>query len=189
MDIQPGNLGVDSEQRMGLVYLRKERTNQPSKKNSADSKVLFKVPRDKEMMGFRWKQFKVQRFSSVASTQKQQDEKREIRVGNILIVQYEAESKAETYRLGLLTDDGPDQDDLVHTTQVTYTPLRELPEANRSRLMLIVPVQMQDGTHHNGNKAPRRTLISKKIVSETCLTVSATEMKKATSVTDIDQNV
>ena len=70
MDIQPDNLGLDSEQRMGLVYLRKERTNWHSKKNSADSKVMVKVPRDKEMMGFWWKQFKVQRFSSVASTQK-----------------------------------------------------------------------------------------------------------------------
>ena len=95
--------------------------------------------------------------------------------------------------------------------QVTYTLLRELLKADRSRLVLIAPVQKHGGTNHDmnevapgkatttpknrpsltvvgdDNEAPQRTPISKTIVPETRLTaLLATVMKKATSATAIN---
>ena len=113
-----------------------------------------------ELLAAWGEQFKVQNFSSRVPTQKWQEEKRNIRIGNIMLLSYETKSKAGTYRLGVVVEVELEEDGLVRTVFVTYSLLREVPEAERleykgitkktirvpvQRLVLIVPVEEQEG--------------------------------------------
>ena len=107
-----------------------------------------------------WEQFKIQNFASLVPIQKWQEEKKNIRMDNIVLLSYETKSKAGSYRLGVVVEVELEEDGLVHTVHVTYSLLRELPKAERAefkgitkktirvpvqRLVLILPVKEQDG--------------------------------------------
>ena len=108
-----------------------------------------------------WEQFKVQNFSSLVPTQKWQLERRNIRVGDIVLVQYTTKSSPGTYRLARVKEVEVDSvDGLVHTCTVVYSLLAELSYADRAkykgitkkelrvpvqRLVLILPVEEAQG--------------------------------------------
>ena len=108
-----------------------------------------------------WEQFKVQNFSSLVPTQKWQLERRNIRVGDIVLVQYTTKSSPGTYRLARVKEVEVDSvDGLVHTCTVVYSLLAELSYADRAkykgitkkelrvpvqRLVLILPVEDVEG--------------------------------------------
>ena len=82
-----------------------------------------------------------------------------MRVGDVVLIQYEGKCKPATYRLGIVTDLEVDPDGLVRTVVVEYSLLSELSEADRfsykgvtkkklkvpvQRLVLILPVEERD---------------------------------------------
>ena len=95
-----------------------------------------------------WEQFKIQNFSSLVPTQRWQLERRNMKVGDIVLVQYESKSSPGTYRLARVIKVEVDKmDGLVHTCVVMYSLLAELKPADRgkykgiTRKELRVPVQ------------------------------------------------
>ena len=104
-----------------------------------------------------WEQFKVQNFSSLVPTQRWQLQRRNMRVGDIVLIQYSSKSSPGTYRLARVKDVEVDSvDGLVHTCTVVYSLLAELSYEDRTkykgvtkkelrvpvqRLVLILPVE------------------------------------------------
>ena len=107
-----------------------------------------------------WEQFKIQNFTSLVPTQKWQQERRNMRVGDVVLVQYTSKSSPGTYRLARVIEEEVDEvDGLVHTCTVVYSLLAELKKSDRAkykgitkkrirvavqRLVLILPVEERD---------------------------------------------
>ena len=100
-----------------------------------------------------WYQYKVQCFSSLAPTRKWIDAKRNISVGDIVLIQYSAKSAPGTYRLGRMRYVEMDGDGLTRTCTVQYHLCK--PGANSGyvrkevrlpsqQLVLILPIEEQD---------------------------------------------
>ena len=105
-----------------------------------------------------WYQYKVQYFDSLIPTRKWVDSKRNITVGDIVLIKYSSKSAPGTYRLGRVTDVEHDDDNLVRTCTVKYNLIKPIDAANRDsiagvvrkevrlpiqRLVLILPVEEQ----------------------------------------------
>ena len=104
-----------------------------------------------------WDQFKIQNFTSLIPTQRWQQERRNMRVGDVVLVQYTSKSSPGTYRLARVKKVEVDEvDGLVHTCTVVYSLLAELRSEDRTkykgvtkkelrvpvqRLVLILPVE------------------------------------------------
>ena len=103
-----------------------------------------------------WNQFKVQNFSSLVPTQRWQKERRNMRVGDVVLVEYSSKSSPGTYRLAKVIEVEVDVDDLVRTCIIIYSLIAELREEDRAkykgvtkkelrvpvqRLVLILPVE------------------------------------------------
>ena len=104
-----------------------------------------------------WEQFKVQNFTSLIPTQRWQEPRRNIRVGDVVLVQYTSKSSPGIYRLAKVISVEVDEVDmLVHTCTVLYSLLAELKPTDRlkykgvtkkqlrvpvQRLVLILPVE------------------------------------------------
>ena len=95
-----------------------------------------------------WEQFKIQNFSSLVPTQRWQQERRNIRVGDVVLVEYSSKTAPGTYRLARVVEvEVDDVDGLVHTCTVVYSLLAELSEKDRAlykgitKKLLRVPVQ------------------------------------------------
>ena len=104
-----------------------------------------------------WDQFKVQNFTSLVPTQRWQREKRNICVGDVVLVHYTSKSFPGTYRLARVKQVEVDEvDGLVHTCTVVYSLLAELKPKDRAkykgitkkelrvpvqRLVLILPIE------------------------------------------------
>ena len=66
-----------------------------------------------------WEQFKIQNFTSLVPTQRWQHERRNLRVGDVVLVQYSGKSSPGTYRLARVIRVEVDKvDGLVHTCDV-----------------------------------------------------------------------
>ena len=116
-----------------------------------------------------WDQFKVQNFTSLIPTQRWQKERRNICVGDIVLVQYTSKSFPGTYRLARVKQVEVDEvDGLVHTCTVVYSLLAELRPKDRAeykgitkkelrvpvqRLVLILPVEEGDVQRDIGVKS------------------------------------
>ena len=74
-----------------------------------------------------WEQLKVKNFSSLVPNQKLQEEKRNIRISDIVLLSYKTKRNAGTYRLGLIVDVTLEDDGLVCTVFVTYSLLKTCP--------------------------------------------------------------
>lgn len=113
-----------------------------------------------------WEQHKVQNFTSLMPTCKCHEEQRNMRVGNIVLIEYETKSKAGTYWLGRIVQAEKDKDGLVRTCWVKYSLLKELPEDQKleypgitkkkirvsvQRLVLKVPVEELDEVLETSN--------------------------------------
>ena len=105
-----------------------------------------------------WYQYKVQCFDSLIPTRKWVDVRRNMAVGDVVLIQYSSKSAPGTYRLGRVTSIEFDQDNLVRTCVVMYCLVKPVTENNRKstddvlrkevrvpvqRLVLILPVEEQ----------------------------------------------
>ena len=88
-----------------------------------------------------------QNFLSLVPRQKWFYEQRNVRVGDVVLVQYEGKCRPATYRLAVVIDVEVDADGLVRTVSVEYSLLSELPFSERltykgiTKKRLKVPVQ------------------------------------------------
>ena len=107
-----------------------------------------------------------QNFSSLVPRQKWFFKQRNMRVGDVVLVQYVGKSKPGSYRLGIVTEVEVDSDGCVRTVTVQYSLLSELPDEERlkykgitkktirasvQRLVLILPVEerLQDAIQNS----------------------------------------
>ena len=105
-----------------------------------------------------WYQYKVQYFHSLLPTRKWRDAKRNMMVGDVVLIQYSSKSSPGTYRLGRITQIEIDQDNLVRTCTAQYKLVKPVTEQNKNtvgdivtkeirvpvqRLVLILPVEEQ----------------------------------------------
>ena len=105
-----------------------------------------------------WYQYKVQCFDSLIPTRKWLEEKRNMMVGDVVLIQYSSRSIPGTYRLGRIIAVELDADNLVRTCLVRYHLVKPINAANREstddvlrkqirvpiqRLVLILPVEEQ----------------------------------------------
>ena len=105
-----------------------------------------------------WYQYKVQYFDSLIPTRKWIETRRNMSVGDVVLIQYSSKSAPGTYRLGRVTDIEVDDDGLVRTCTVKYnltkhannTASRSTEDVVRKevrvpvqRLVLILPVEEQ----------------------------------------------
>ena len=105
-----------------------------------------------------WYQYKVQCFDSLIPTRKWLDAKRNMMVGDVVLIQYSSKSIPGTYRLGRVTEVELDDDNLVRTCLVRHHLLKPIKADNRDstndvlrkqirvpvqRLVLILPVEEQ----------------------------------------------
>ena len=105
-----------------------------------------------------WYQYKVQYFDSLVPTRKWSEVKRNICVGDVVLIEYKSKSMPGTYRLGRVQEAEVDDDGLVRTCLVTYKLVRPINHNNRDtvgdvvtkdirvpvqRLVLILPIEEQ----------------------------------------------
>jgi hypothetical protein len=103
-----------------------------------------------------WNQWKVTHFSSLVPTTRWKEARRNMRVGDVVLIKYTSKSKAGSYRLGIVKEIEVDEDDLVRTAVVTYSLVRNLSKEERlsykgftkkeirvpiQRLVLILPIE------------------------------------------------
>ena len=88
-----------------------------------------------------------QNFSSLVPRQKWFFEKRNLRVGDVVLIQYEGKCTPGTYRLGVVCEIEVSPDGLVRTVTVDYSLLADLPDDERhlykgiTKKRIRVPVQ------------------------------------------------
>ena len=94
-----------------------------------------------------WNQWKSTHFSSLVPTTWWQEEERNLCVGDVLLIKYEAKSKPGKYCLGIVLEVEEDQDQLVRTVTVVYSLFQEV-ESSKIRTLesvtkknIRVPVQ------------------------------------------------
>ena len=114
-----------------------------------------------------------QNFTSLVPRQKWFHEKRNMQIGDVVLIQYMGKCRPATYRLGVVIEVEVDDDGLVRTVSVEYSLLSELSEADRllykgitkkrlrvpvQRLVLILPVeervQVLPGVQAGADPAP-----------------------------------
>ena len=99
-----------------------------------------------------WYQYKVQCFASLAPTRKWLEAKRNMCVGDVVLIQYSSKTAPGTYRLGRIKEVEVDSDGLVRTCTVRYGLVKSgaSPDITRKevrvpiqRLVLILPIEEQ----------------------------------------------
>ena len=105
-----------------------------------------------------WYQYKVQYFDSLVPTRKWSEKKRNMCVGDVVLIEYKSKSMPGTYRLGKVRETEIDHNGLVRTCVVTYKLVRPINNNNRNttddvvtkdirvpiqRLVLILPIEEQ----------------------------------------------
>ena len=125
--------------------------------------IVFQDPREyrsfvDELEQAWWYQYKVQYFHSLLPTRKWRDAKRNMVVGDVVLIQYSSKSAPGTYRLGRVSQIEVDTDNLVRTCTVTYKLVKPITDKNKNtvgdvvtkeirvpvqRLVLILPVEEQ----------------------------------------------
>ena len=99
-----------------------------------------------------WYQYKVQYFESLLPTRKWLEAKRNLHIGDIVLIQYAAKSMPGTYRLGKVVNVETDPDGLVRTCTVLYhlcksdttsAPTKKEIRVPAQRLVLILPIEEQ----------------------------------------------
>ena len=94
-------------------------------------KPLCRMKYVEECVAQWWHQFMAQNFSSLVPRQKWQFEKRNMCVGDVVLLSYVGKCRPATYRLGVVVAVVVDDDHLVRTVTVEYSLLSELPVADR----------------------------------------------------------
>ena len=131
----------------------------PIRNYDTSDKPLHRLQYVEEVVSQWWEQFMTQNFSSLVPRQKWLLERRNLCVGDVVLIKYEGKCSPGTYRLGVVCEVELSPDGLVRTATVEYSLLAELPEAERhlykgitkkrirvpvQRLVLILPVDERD---------------------------------------------
>ena len=105
-----------------------------------------------------WFQYKVQYFHSLLPTRKWVEQKRNVTIGDIVLIEYKSKTAPGTYRLGKVLSVEVDADELVRTCTVLYKLVRPITNNNKDtvkdvvskevrvpvqRLVMILPVEEQ----------------------------------------------
>lgn len=98
----------------------------------------------------------MQYFHSLLPTRKWVEQRRNVSVGDIVLIEYKSKTGPGTYRLGKVVSVEVDADELVRTCTVSYRLVRPITERNRDpvqdvvskevrvpvqRLVMILPVE------------------------------------------------
>ena len=145
----------------------------PVRDYELSDKPLYRLQYVEECLAQWWNQFMAQNFSSLVPRQKWVFERRNMKIGDVVLIQYTGKCRPATYRLGVVVDVEVDGDGLVRTVSVEYSLLAELTWEDRAsykgvtkkrlrlpvqRLVLILPVeesgQVLPGGQAGDNPAP-----------------------------------
>ena len=141
-----------------MILTGRANTELPQLNYCVSDKPLHRLQYVEETVNQWWQQFQVQNFSSLVPRQKWLCEKRNMKVDDVVLIQYEGKSKPGSYRLGVVVDAQEDLDGCVRTVVVEYSILSELSQQEKSsygsvskkrlvapvqRLVLILPVEEQ----------------------------------------------
>ena len=131
----------------------------PVRDYDRSDKPLYRLQYVEECLAQWWDQYMSQNFTSLVPRQKWFYERRNMQVGDVVLIQYTGKCKPATYRLGVVIEVEVDDDGLVRTVSVEYSLLSELSETDRllykgitkkrlrvpvQRLVLILPVEERD---------------------------------------------
>ena len=90
-----------------------------------------------------WYQYKVQYFQSLVPTRKWIDAKRNVAVGDIVLIVYTSKSAPGVYRLGRVRFVEMDNDGLVRTCTVVYKLIRPITDKNRDTVEDVVSKEVR----------------------------------------------
>ena len=131
----------------------------PVRDYDRSDKPLYRLQYVEECLAQWWDQYMCQNFTCLVPRQKWFYERRNMQVGDVVLIQYTGKCKPATYRLGVVIEVEVDDDGLVRTVSVEYSLLSELTENDRllykgitkkrlrvpvQRLVLILPVEERD---------------------------------------------
>ena len=156
-----GNRGGDDPDYLSpltpnMLLTGRANTSLPVRNYGFSDKPLFRLSYVEECISQWWGQFMSQNFSSLVPRQKWFFTRRNMKVGDVVLIQYEDKSKPGTFRLGVIIAVEEDRDGLVRTVTVQYSLLADLPVQDRllyrgvkkkklrvpvQRLVLILPVE------------------------------------------------
>ena len=167
-----------------MMLTGRTNTSVPIRDYDTTSTPLVRLDYVQKVISEWWEQFKVQNFTSLVPTQRWHQEKRNIRVGDVVLVQYTSISSPGTYRLARVVKVEVDEvDGLVHTCTVMYSLIAELGEKERAkykgvtrkllrvpvqRLVMILPVEEAEVTDDRvgGSKDEKDNLEAEKVAEE-----------------------
>ena len=86
-----------------------------------------------------WYQYKVQYFHSLLPTRKWLEKKRNMMVGDVVLIEYSSKSAPGTYRLGRVKGVEVDEDNLVRTCTVSYKLIKPVTDKNKNSVGDVVP--------------------------------------------------
>ena len=151
-----------------MLLTGRANTEVPIREYDKSSSTLTRLEYVQRVIREWWEQFKVQNFTSLIPTQRWQEPRRNMRIGDVVLVQYTSKSAPGTYRLARVISVEVDEiDKLVHTCTVLYSLLAELKPADRlkykgvtrkqlrvpvQRLVLILPVEEVEGKVNEDNQ-------------------------------------
>ena len=139
-----------------MLLTGRANTEVPVRDYDRSDKPLLRLQYVEECIAQWWNQFMAQNFSSLVPRQKWCYEQRNVRVGDVVLVQYEGKCRPATYRLAVVIEVEVDADGLVRTVSVEYSLLTQLPFSERleykgiikkrlkvpvQRLVLVLPVE------------------------------------------------
>ena len=131
----------------------------PIRDYASSDRPLLRIQYVEECVSQWWNQFQLQHFSSLVPRQKWLFERRNMAVGDVVLLMYEGKSKPGSYRLAVVREVQLSSDGLVRTVVVEYSLVGELPHEERDRyknitkkkilvpvqrLVIILPIEEQD---------------------------------------------
>ena len=147
----------------------------PIRDYASSDRPLLRIQYVEECVSQWWNQFQLQHFSSLVPRQKWLFERRNMAVGDVVLLMYEGKSKPGSYRLAIVREVELSSDGLVRTVVVEYSLVGELPYKERDqyknvtkkkilvpvqRLVMILPIEEQDVLGERaGEPAPLKEVI------------------------------
>ena len=141
-----------------MMLLGRANCDVPMKDYEDTDLPLVRLKYVTEVEAMFWSQFKAQEFHALVPTHKWQRERRNMRKGDVVLIQYKNKSKSGEYKLGRIVKIEVDADGLVRTCIVRYSLIQHLTEKEKliykgvtkkyirvaiQRLVLILPVEEQ----------------------------------------------
>ena len=112
-----------------MLLTGRSNTEVPVRDYERIDKPLYRLQYVEECLAQCWDQYMSQNFTSLVPRQKWFYEKRNMKVGDVVLIQYVGKCRPATYRLGVVIEVEVDADGLVRTVTVEYSLLSELSEA------------------------------------------------------------